>query len=95
MESDYGASFEYIVYILRIFTSHEIASPLSNIIFTWTHKIDHESNLVFVHDAITLHETQCGMHCMRVQSGTCHLLLVIIVSVGTIQHALHKSTRWH
>ena len=53
-------------------------SCLSNIPFTWTHEI--ELNLVFVHIApVALHETQCGMHCIRVQDGTRHLSLVFLL----------------
>ena len=59
----------------NLYTKLYQVSCLSNIPFTWTPKI--ELNPVFVHIApIALHETQCGMHCVRVQDGTRHLSLM-------------------
>ena len=52
-----------------------------------------ESNPVFVHmTSLTLHEMQCGMHCIRVQDGTRHLSLMFLLfllaqggcTVGTV-----------
>ena len=71
--------------------SHSTCPCLSNIPFTWMHK--NESNPVFIHmTSLTLHETQCGMHCIRVQDGTRPVSLMFVLfllaqggcTVGTV-----------
>ena len=80
----------------NLYTKLHQVSCLSNIPFTWTHKT--ESNSTFIHmTALTLHETQCGMHCIRVQDGTRQLslmfLLFLLAQGGYVTGTLHWCAR--